>query len=156
MKKIIGIFYRTPYTKYNIFVLIYCLLFTNKSFHIYAISTCSTWGVCISFHSSLLLDKTSFYRCAIKKNKSYIRFQIENIIYHIIPCLITINYRPDNINIYHALISILFQLSWTSVITNDTFNLSDIYVYQPLIYWKIMNCIFCITNLSIPLIYQYH
>ena len=148
-------FYNSGYTRYNFVVLLICILSQFQLQHLYAIITCTSWGICISFHTAMLLDNTCFIRMAYKENISMKEFYCYNFCLHVCPCLITIIIPPNFIYLWHGIISAYMHLVWTLLISNYTLCLDDIYCHMPMINWYILNLSAYFIELMTPLIFCY-
>lgn len=138
------------------FYLILIAKFNNNNNNfisdLYNICCCNNFGILTSFHFGYVLDSTSFNRMAKDKNINIYIFNIGNIIFHYIPCLINIYIPPSNITIKHSIISILLWFIWLSNVTNLTYDLSSVYTKFPLYHWYYMYIVLILTNIGISFI----
>ena len=149
-------FYKIGYTRYNnLLILIYILSFTNLE-NLYAIITCNSWAICLSFHSIYLYDNNFFIKFAIKENVTINKFYLYNFIFHINPFLFTILFPPKFIYLWHSIFTVILQLSWGLLVTKNTLCFNNIYIPYPRYVWYTIIIQMFIIDISVPLIYNYY
>ena len=114
-------------THYNILLLLINSYYTNLT-NLYAINYNLTWIIFITFHSSVLLDNTSFERIRKKNEFTYLEFHIGNFVLHTIPCIYIYNNPPNKLDYSHSTCAVLFKLLWCYISTKGTMDLSKIYI----------------------------
>ena len=141
------------FTHYNILLLFINYYYENL-YNIYAINTCLTYMIFITFHSSLLLDISTFKRIRIKNDFTYLQFHLGNFVLHTLPCIYVYNYPPQIILHKHSIIALFSNLLWCYLSTNGSMDLGEIYVKfnkkNNYILYFISTC----SCLSIPLFYK--
>ena len=147
------IFTLNCFTNYNLaFFLIN--IYNVNIYNLYAINTCISWIILITFNSSILLDSTTFERIRIKNGYSYLEFHTGNFVLHTLPCIYMYNYPPLTIEYKHSIAAIMLKLLWCYISTKGTMNLDNIYIELD---WKIyyrLYLISIVTGLSVPLVYK--
>ena len=141
------------FTNYNIaFFLIN--IYNVNIYNLYAINTCLSWIILITFNSSILLDNTSFERIRIKNGYSYLEFHVGNFVLHTLPCIYMYYYPALTIEYKHTISAIMLNLLWCYIVTKGTMDLGDIYIKYD---WKIYNRLYFISiasGLSVPFVYN--
>ena len=141
------------FTHYNILLLFINYYYKNL-YNLYAINTCLTYMIFITFHSSLLLDISTFKRIRIKNDFTYLQFHLGNFVLHTLPCMYVYNYPPQIILHKHSIIALFSKLLWCYLSTKGSMDLGEIYVKftnkQVYILYLISSC----SCLSIPLFYK--
>ena len=115
------------FTHYNLISLLFCI-FNNNYINYYAITTCWSWSIFITFYSAVIYDNNAYVRLRKKINTNFMEFHFANFALHGIPCVYIYFYPPNNINYYHSLISMFLKYFWIYISTNKTMNLSNIYI----------------------------
>ncbi len=141
-------------THYNLLLLLINSYYINL-YNLYAINTCLSWIILITFNSTILIDKTSFKRLRNKSNYTYVEFHIGNFILHTLPCIYTYNYPPILLEYKHTIVALLIEFLWCYISSNGTMDLTNQYVklYNKK-YWNILYFISITSGLSIPIIYN--
>ena len=114
------------FTHYNIVSLLFCIYYNNYH-NLYAITTCWSWSIFITFNSAILYDKDAYVKIREKININFIEFHIGNFVLHSVPCIYIYFYPPLIVNYYHSYISLLLEYLWVYISTNRTMDLSNIY-----------------------------
>jgi hypothetical protein len=114
------------FTHYNIISLLFCIYY-NEFYNFYAITTCWSWSIVLTFHSAILYDKNAYIKIRNKINCNFIEFHFGNFILHSVPCIYIYYYPPTMVNYYHSFISLLLEYIWVYISTNKTMDLSNIY-----------------------------
>lgn len=141
------------FTNYNI-ALLFINIYNVNIYNLYAINTCLSWIIFITFNSTILLDSTSFERLRKKNRYSYLEFHLGNFLLHTLPCIYTYYYPPITIEYKHTIVALKLLMTWCYIVTKGTMDLGDIYINYD---WKIYNRLYFIsiaTGLSIPLVYN--
>lgn len=141
------------FTNYNI-AFFFINIYNVNIYNLYAINTCLSWIILITFNSSMLLDNTSFERIRIKNRYSYLEFHVGNFVLHTLPCIYMYYYRAVIIEYKHTISAIMLKLLWCYIVTKGSMDLGDVYIKYD---WKIYNRLYLIsiaTGLSIPLVYN--
>jgi len=147
------IFTLNCFTNYNLaFFLIN--IYNVNIYNLYAINTCISWIILISFNSSILLDSTAFERIRIKNGYSYLEFHTGNFVLHTLPCIYMYNYPPLTIEYKHSIAAIMLKLLWCYISTKGTMNLDNIYIELDWKIYYILYLISIVTGLSVPLVYK--
>ncbi len=141
-------------THYNLLLLLINSYYINL-YNLYAINTCLSWIILITFNSTILIDKTSFKRLRKKFNYTYVEFHIGNFILHTLPCIYTYKYPPILLEYKHTIAALLIEFLWCYISSNRTMDLTYQYVklYNKK-YWNILYFISITSGLSIPIIYN--
>jgi len=138
------------FTNYNI-AFLFINIYNLNIYNLYAINTCLSWIIFITYNSSILLDSTTFERVRKKNGYSYLEFHIGNFIFHTLPCIYTYYYPPLTIEYEHTIIAIKLFLTWCYIVTKGTMDLSDIYIQHN---YNRLYFISIVTSLSIPFVYN--
>ena len=81
-------------TNYNV-AFFFINIYNVNIYNLYAINTCLSWIILITFDSTILLDNTSFERIIKKNNFNYLEFHIGNFVLHKLPCIYMYYYPQD-------------------------------------------------------------
>jgi hypothetical protein len=146
----IYLFQRVPsykqYTSYNLTLLL--LSFIVQHPYLNAVVFTNSMAICISFHSSLLFDRTAFQRLIQASNgTSSLQWHIMNGIGHIAPVWMTY-FRPmviSNNILTPGTVSCLFHLTWAFV-RHRGLILNDSYISLPAMIWYALWCIAISTH----------
>jgi len=115
------------FTHYNIMSLLFCIYY-NNFYNLYAITSCWTMSIFVTFHSAIIYDKNTYVKIRKKLDINFIEFHICNFFLHSVPCIYIYYYPPDMVNYYHCYISLLLKYIWVYISTNKTMDLSNIYI----------------------------
>lgn len=119
---------KCAYTNLSLITNIYAFMMNDH--HIMQLCLINSISICLTFHSSLLIDKNTFNKMMIKSNVNKLIFHMFNIIMHIYPVLFNINYLPSDqciLNKFSGFIPLSYNLSW-AMIHHRSLNLSKVYV----------------------------
>jgi hypothetical protein len=142
------------FTMYNFNSLIFCYIYNFEVYNLYSIICCWSWGIVISFHSILYFDKYAFIKMAKKLKINIIAFHCGNLLLHLLPCYINYIIIPKNINLYHGIVSVIIHASWIYIISNKTWNLSNIYIKEPQTVWNKLYLICFTIEIITPFLYN--
>lgn len=131
-------FYNVGYSRYNLYAIIVSALSLFKWTDFYAIVTCTTWGICISFHAALVCDPTCFRRIAASMNLGMGAFYTADFGMHILPCIITVCFPVRYMLWWHGGVAVLAHLSWGMVRSGGTMCLDELYVPMSKRAWYVM------------------
>lgn len=140
------------FTRYNLyaFLLAACV----PSDDLYAVTTCTSWGIFVSFHAALLFDPTCFRRIADSMDMSVRAFHFANLAMHALPCLITLLFPARRVAWWHGGIAMGVHWAWGAVRSGGTMRLDVIYVPMPVTAWRAMWTVATCTELAAPLIHS--
>jgi hypothetical protein len=140
-------------TNYNL-AFFFINIYNVNIYNLYAINTCLSWIILITFNSSILLDNTTFERIRIKNGYSYLEFHVGNFVLHTLPCIYMYYYPALKIEYKHTATAIMIKLLWSFIVTKGTMDLSDIYIKYDWKIYKILYFISIATGISVPLVYN--
>tara|TARA_X000000368_G_scaffold397903_1_gene367451 strand:- start:1383 stop:1865 length:483 start_codon:yes stop_codon:yes gene_type:complete len=140
-------------TNYNV-AFFFINIYNANIYNLYAINTCLSWIILITFDSTILLDNTSFERIIKKNNFNYLEFHIGNFVLHKLPCIYMYYYPPVTIEYKHTIVALNLLIMWCYIVTKGTMDLSDIYIKYDWKIYKRLYFISILTGLSIPLVYN--
>ena len=140
-------------TNYNVILFLVNINYKNL-YNLYAINTCLSWIILVTFNSSVLLDKNAFKKIREKNNYNYYEFHIGNFVLHTIPCIYIYKNPPLILDYYHCAVSIILKLLWCFISTKGTMDLSEIYVkFDSKVNLKLY-LISITTGLCVPIFYN--
>ena len=126
-------------------VLAACSKFKWKALS--GIVTCSSWGVCVSFHSALLFDRTCFHRMAQRRGMSMRAFHVANVVVHILPCVVCVHMMPLW---WHGLLASSLHVSWGLLQSRGTMRLDETYVAMRKRVWYWLWVVAIVTECLTP------
>ena len=144
-------FINVGYTRYNLYAFILCICTGFKWVDLYAIVTCTSWGIFLSFYSSLLVDRTAFRRIAESIQMSMCAFHAVDFLMHILPCILTVCIRASSMFWWHGLIAAVSHLSWGLIRSNGTLQMDALYVPMSKCAWYFMWTVGCVTEVAVGL-----
>jgi len=144
-------FINVGFSRYNLYAIITSACSSFKWVDLYAIATCTSWGICISFHAALLFDPTCFRRIATKMKLSMRTFYVANFVMHVLPCIITLCFRVRYIFWWHGWIASAIHLSWGCIRSRGTMCLDELYVPMTRNAWYFMWTVSVVTEIIVSL-----
>jgi len=150
--KVLFFYHHYEYTKLS-FVLFLYALYRNKSCLIPMICINST-SVCVSFHYSLVLDPEIFDKFCEKWDLDIGYFWTMNIVTHVLPIfplLYIVGMNRLKTYWYYGLYTSSFHLFWCYMV-NESFDLSNLYVYMETYQWYILWSVTVITHMTTSLL----
>ena len=139
------------YTRYNLYAFIFCIFSGFHFANLYAIVTCTSWGIFSSFHASLLVDPTAFHRIAEKMQISMSAFHIANFLMHILPCILTVCFPVASMHWWHGVVAAISHLTWGLIRSGGTLQMDELYVPMPTSGWYLMWSTGFITEVAVSL-----
>ena len=141
------------FTNINV-VFFFINIYNVNIYNLYAINTCLSWIIFITFNSSILLDNTSFERIRIKEQYSYLQFHVGNFVLHTIPCIYMYYYPALTIEYKHSMTAIILMFLWSYIVTKGSMDLSDIYIKLDKKIYNRLYFISIMSGLSVPFVYN--
>lgn len=138
------------FTRWNVLCLLVSRLCGLEP--LYAVVVCTSWGSLVSFHTSLLVDRTSLARFARAVGLSPTTFFVANLVVHAGPCLFSLIRPPVALHPSHGLVAAAVHAWWGALVSQGTMRLDDVYVAMPADAWWRMWVVCVAVECATPLV----